>query len=218
MNIALVVGATGLVGKQCLYKLLENEHFAHVVTLVRKEITIAHPKLTQLSIDFNQLHSVQLPMQVTHVFCCLGTTMKKAGSEQAFRKVDYTYVVETAKLALRYQAKHFLLVSSIGANINSPIFYSRVKAETENAVINLGYDSVTIFRPSLLLGDREEFRLGERIGVFLAQFLGFLFIGSLAKYKGVHASKVADTMIKQATLGHTGLKIIENQEIISHQP
>jgi uncharacterized protein YbjT (DUF2867 family) len=140
------------------------------------------------------------------VFCALGTTIRTAGSRAAFRRVDHDYVVSLARLARAHGARHFLLVSSVGADPRSRVFYSRVKGEVESAVQTLGYPSLTIVRPSLLLGPRSEFRLGEA----LVKPLGPLFP---RRYRPVHARAVAATMIRAALEDRSGVRIVESREI-----
>jgi uncharacterized protein YbjT (DUF2867 family) len=159
----------------------------------RRNLDIQDPKLIQQKIDFN---NIQLEEQnIDDVFCCLGTTMKKAGSKEKFRLVDFHYPVNLANYCLNNGAKQFLLVSSMGADANSGIFYNKVKGEVENAVSKLGYPRLDIFRPSLLLGDRNESRLAEDLGKVAMRLFGFLFLGSLKDYKAIDSGRVARAMI-----------------------
>ena len=144
--------------------------------------------------------------RVSHIVCVLGTTIKKAGTRERFRRVDHDYPVAAARLGLREGARHFLLVSALGANTRSRVFYSRVKGEVEDAIRALPYHSVTIVRPSLLLGDREEFRLGESIGKLFAKVIP-------GRFRPVHASAVAATVVRAAVEDRAGLRIIESGEI-----
>jgi uncharacterized protein YbjT (DUF2867 family) len=152
-------------------------------------------------------------MRVSEVFCCLGTTIKKAGSQAAFRKVDFEYPVEIAKLAAQNNAEQFLLVTALGANPESAIFYSRVKGEVEIAVQRLPYRAIHIFRPSLLLGNRAETRLNEKIGAVAMKTFSFLMFGALQKYRPIAASAVAAAMIKAAKRGQPGVHIHESDKI-----
>ncbi len=195
MKIALVAGATGLVGKQVMYKLLENNRYEKVYILVRKKLEIKNSKLIQIVIKYDQLESISAEVIPTDVFCCLGTTIAKAGSEEEFYKVDYTYVLQIAKIFKERKASNFLLISAVGASADSSIFYSRTKGEVEQAIRQLDYDSFHAFRPSLLLGQRNEFRFGERIGIGFAMIFQPFLIASLAKYKPIHAALLADYMI-----------------------
>lgn len=195
MKTALVAGATGLIGKQLMYKLLEDALFSKVYILVRKELAIKHPKLVQLITTFEQLNKLNLNEQITDVFCCLGTTMKKAKTQTAFYKVDYTYTIDVAKFAKKMGAKNCLLVSSVGADSISSVYYTRVKGEVEEAIKNIGFDAFHAFRPSLLMGSREEFRFGEKLGIGVALLLRPFMLGTLAKYKPIHSAIVANNML-----------------------
>ena len=176
---ALLAGATGLVGGHCLELLLRDDAWEQVAVLGRREIGTTHRKLVQRVVDFDRLAELGDVPRVDDVFCCLGTTMKRAGSEAAFRRVDFTYVHELAQLASRQRAGQFLLVSALGADRQSRVFYYRVKGEVEEAVRKLSFDGVHIFRPSLLLGERRESRPGERLAVLAGRALGFMFVGPL---------------------------------------
>ncbi len=210
---ALVVGATGLVGHHLQRLLLEEEHYANVRILVRRPLTWEHPKLEIKYIDFDRLEDYPALFAVDDIFCCLGTTMAKAGSKEAFYKVDYTYVYETARLGAAQNANQFSLVSSVGASKESAFFYSRVKGEIEEAVSNMPYWAHHIFRPSFLDGHRDESRWGEGIGIRLARGLNFLTGGLFKHYKPIEASLLAKAMIKTAQNFTEGIHIYENEEI-----
>jgi uncharacterized protein YbjT (DUF2867 family) len=211
---ALLLGATGgLVGGHCLELLLGDEAYERVVTLGRRKLALEHPKLAQHVIDFERLHAHADLMSAQDVFCCLGTTIKQAGSQEAFYKVDFTYPHEVARLSQEQGAEQFLLVSALGADARSRIFYNRVKGETEEAIGRLAFDGVQIFRPSLLLGERAEFRLGERVAEKLSRIFSFLFLGSLQKYRPVHARTVAAAMVAAARRRPRGVNVFESDEI-----
>lgn len=207
---ALIAGAGGLTGAFCLQLLLQHPAYKTIIAVVRKPLAVQHPKLQQIAVDFDNLQT--LPA-ADDVFCCLGTTIKKAGSQANFRKVDYGYVVGVAKAALASGAKRFLLVSSMGASATSGIFYSRVKGETEDAVMQLPYDAVHIFRPSLLLGNRQEHRLGESMAMTAFKLVGFVMVGPLAKYRGIPASDVAKAMVAVAQQNSRGNRIYLSDEV-----
>lgn len=209
-SIALF-GATGLVGRECLRLLLEREEFDRVLVCVRRQMALA-PVAAQRSIpqvhviDFERLEAAASLLAVDQILCALGTTIRKAGSQAAFRQVDFSYPLQLARLALARGARHFLLVSALGANAGSGVFYNRVKGELEDAVRALPFRSHTIIRPSLLLGDREEFRLGERVAARLA----FL---APRKYKPVHARDVARSLVNAAVADRPGVQVIESEQI-----
>lgn len=213
MKTALVAGATGLIGKQCMYKLLENANYEKVIVLVRRKFEIKHPKLEQLIVDYDNLENLTITDKIDDVFCCLGTTMKKAGSKEAFKKVDYDYVLKLAEFGLSKGAKKFLLISANGADPNAAIYYSKVKGEVENAVKSLSYETIFIFRPSILVGNREEFRLGERLGISLALLLSPIMLGVLRKYRPIHGAVVANAMIKKAQSAEKGNIVLESDKI-----
>jgi uncharacterized protein YbjT (DUF2867 family) len=207
-SVALA-GGSGLVGGEALRMLLADASVAHVVAILRRPLegSIAgDPKLEQHVVDFDKLAKRPPPRDVDAVVCALGTTIKVAGSQEAFRRVDYDYPLALARLGLAAGAKQFVLVSALGANAKSPVFYNRVKGELEDAVRSLGYASVAIVRPSLLLGARREFRLGEEI----AKRFGFLAPG---KYRPVEARAVANALVTAVREQQPGVRVIESDEI-----
>jgi len=210
---ALLAGATGLVGGCLLDELLRNPAWGRVVALVRRELRRKHARLLQRFADYEQLDDLSDVLAADDVFCCLGTTMRKAGSRDAFYKVDFTYVHELARAALAHGATQFLLVSALGANPRSRIFYSRVKGQVEDAVSRLPYRAVHIFRPSLILGERAERRTGERIGMAVARVVSPLLIGSLRRYRPIPAADVARAMVRAALAGTQGIEIWEYDQL-----
>jgi uncharacterized protein YbjT (DUF2867 family) len=210
---ALVVGASGLVGSHLLRLLLADPVYSRITVLVRKSLGIHQPKLTECVIDFDQLQQHYDAVRGEDVFCCLGTTIKTAGSQEAFRKVDFTYVVQTAALSNKNGSRQFLLISSLGADAHSRIFYNRVKGEVEQAVSKLPFEAVKIFRPSLLLGKRTESRGGEKVAVVLMKVLSIVLIGKLRKYRGIEAQTVAKGMIHTAKEQRQGFEVIESDQI-----
>lgn len=173
MKTAWIAGASGLVGSHLLALLLEDAQFGAVVSLGRKRLAIASAKLEQRVVDFSALDVAGLAAPEV-AFCALGTTIGKAGSQAAFRAVDHDAVIEFAKAALAAGARCFALVSSLGADPHSRIFYNRVKGETEADLQALGFESLIFAQPSLLLGDRTESRPGERAMIVASRFLGGL--------------------------------------------
>lgn len=210
---ALVLGATGLVGGHCLELLLKHAQYERVVVLTRRALPVQHPKLTEVLTDFDRLEERAGRFQVDDVFCSLGTTIRKAGSKNAFRRVDLGYPREAARLASEGEARAFILVSSVGADPSSRMFYNRVKGESERAVMEFSFALVVILRPSLLLGEREELRPGEKIAQWITWPVAPLMIGPLARYRPVPAREVARAMIRLALLGEDGVRIVESEEI-----
>ena len=205
----LLAGATGLVGGECLALLAADETVSTVTALVRRlpgDSSRRGRKANFVKADFDRLDGHRDLFAVDQVICALGTTIKQAGSREAFRRVDFDYPLAIGRLALQQGARHFLLVSALGADPQSRVFYSRVKGELERAVLALGYKGVTIVRPSLLLGDRHEFRLGEEIAKRFAW-------ATPRKYRPVKARAVAAMLVNAAREDRPGPRIIESAEI-----
>lgn len=210
----MVLGATGLVGGELLRQLLALRDVGRVVAPGRRPVTLPADvprehaaKLDARVVDFDRLEqSADVLNGVTQIFCALGTTIRQAGSQERFRRVDHDYVVEAARLGVKLGARHFLLVSAIGADPSSRIFYNRVKGEVERDIRSLGYRSVTIVRPSLLLGDRAGFRLGEEI----AKLVGWL---APRRWAPVHARDVAATLVAAAERDEPGAEVVESGDI-----
>ena len=207
-KIALVIGATGLIGDQLARKLCQSAYYDKIKVLVRKPLGWQHPRLQEIHVDFDHLNS--LLTQADDIFCCLGTTMKKAGSKEAFRKVDYQYPMDIARLGREQGASQFAIVTSMGADPKSLFYYSRVKGEVERDLAFLNYPTLLIFRPSLLLGNRPEPRLGERIS---AGFMKLFSPLMPAKYKAIESSIVAEFMATKAQQNLTGRHVFESDAI-----
>lgn len=210
---ALLLGATGLVGSHVLTLLLAGDAYGRVVALGRRSLDRTHPRLAHHVVDFDRTETYRNLLGVDDVFCCLGTTIKQAGAKEAFRKVDYRYPVEVARLALEEGAAQYLIVTALGASARSPVFYSRVKGEVEQTIGGLPYTGVYIFRPSLLTGDRAEPRRGEQISERLLSRVDFLLKGPLRKYRPTRAADVAAAMMNVATACPGGVRIYEPDRI-----
>ena len=174
MKKALIAGASGLVGAELLPILLEAEEYEKVYALVRRPLHFKHPKLEAVVCNFDRLDDVQQYFEVEDVFVCLGTTIKKAKTKEAMYKVDVEYPVAIAKLAKEKGAQHYLVISSMNANPESSIWYSKMKGILEKELKGVSFSTLSIFRPSLLIGDRKEFRFGENMAVKLYQIIAFL--------------------------------------------
>ncbi len=211
---ALIVGATGLVGKELVSLLMKSEYYNSLHIAGRRPYTLQHQKLKSYTVNFDDFDKLTTPALIHDVYVCLGTTMKKAGSKENFRKVDHEYVFKVAQWAKKNKAEKLALISSMGANAQSGNFYLRTKGEVENALIGLRLSRLIILHPSLLLGKREEFRLAERISTILARPLSGLMIGKLKKYTPVEASQVAKAMFYLTLNATEPVKIAENREII----
>ncbi|MEQ8267581.1 MAG: oxidoreductase [Parvibaculum sp.] len=207
---AIVAGATGLIGGFLLRHLIADPLYAHVVALTRRPLEdIASPKLENLVADFDALEQsiANKDLAVDDAYCALGTTIKIAGSQAAFHKVDHDYILAFAQAANARGAKRFLLVSAIGADAKSSIFYSRVKGETERAVAALGFEALHIFRPGMLIGSRAEKRPVEEIGAVVAPFFNALMLGPARPYRSIPAETVAKAMIAAASSDIPGRQI-----------
>jgi uncharacterized protein YbjT (DUF2867 family) len=210
---ALLAGATGLIGSQLLPLLLASERYSKVIVVGRKGLSMLHPKLTQVVTDFDKLEDVRLQLIADDVFCCLGTTMKQAGSKEAFYKVDYLYVVKLAALTAGNFASQFMVVSSLGADADAAVYYSKVKGEMEAAVRQIPFRAIHVFRPSLLLGERAQPRLGERVGAVVLGLLNPLMHGPLQKYRPVTGATVAVAMLRAAEEDGGGVRVHLSDEI-----
>lgn len=208
MPSVALLGATGLVGRHTLDLLTRDPAFTRIVVLARRKIGEATaPRVEAHLVDFDQLEARPDLLGVDQVICALGTTMKAVGgSRRRFREVDLGIPLTAARIARKQGARHFLLVSAAGADRSSRFFYNRVKGELEDALRTLGFRSVTIVRPSLLLGDRDEFRLGETI----AKRFAWIIPG---KYRPVEARVVADALVRNARADVPGLHILESDEL-----
>ena len=192
---ALVVGATGLVGRELGRQLAAEPGFARVVALARRPLDEGSGSGVETVIaDFDRLEASRDALAASHVFCALGTTIKQAGSQERFRQVDYGYPLRVAELAREAGARHYLLVSALGADPRSRVFYNRVKGEAEAAVSELPFRGVQIFRPSLLLGRRAVRRPGERLAAALLISASGVLVGPARKYRPVQATDVAAAM------------------------
>lgn len=202
---ALILGATGLIGGQLLRQLLASPGSSSVTALVRRPSGQSHPRLVERVTDFSDLDALNTPAFAT-VFCALGTTIKIAGSREAFRRIDYELPLRLARWARGRGAEHFVLVSSVGADPASPSPYLRVKGELEREIATLGFPAVDIFQPSVLLGPRSGFRFAESISKIALQAVPFLLAGGLRKYRAVQARDVAAAMRAAAESPAPGLR------------
>ena len=213
MKAALIAGATGLCGKKLLYSLLNNKEYIRIFILVRKELAIKDSKLTQIVFNYENEQDYRAIPMADVVFCCLGTTIKKAGSQEAFKKVDLEYPAKLAKTCSEKGYKKLLIITAVGADKHSSIFYNKIKGETEERIKEHSFESIYICRPSILLGDRADFRIGEEIGKFFAKFGSALFFGSYKKYRAIEASCVSNAMIALANLDEIGIHVIESDKL-----
>ena len=215
---AIVLGATGLIGSQLVQLLLNDNAFVEVRILVRNPVPFSHPKLSVYIVSFDDYHDLKEKMGIGHsVFCCVGTTQKKVkGDKNAYRKVDYDIPLNSGHAAIENGCKNYLLVSAVGANKNSQNFYLQLKGSVEEALSKLPFQSVHFFRPSLLLGDRKEFRAGEKIAKGSMKLFSFFLVGGLKRYKPVESLDVAKAMVAISKRTTSGVHVYEYKDIINN--
>ncbi len=218
---AVLLGATGLIGNHLLHLLLADDYFTGVRVLVRKSFTFMHPKLEVRITDFDDYDNFHSTLgKGDAVFCCTGTTMKKVKGDKAlYRRIDFDIPVHAAQCGIDNGFSQYLVVSAIGANEKSSSFYLHLKGSMENAIHALPYLSLHIFRPSLLLGVREEKRKGEKLAQSVMPALSFMLAGALKKYRAIEALDVARAMLAAAQSGKTGINVHEytQMKILSAQ-
>ena len=209
---AIVVGASGLTGSFLLQELARNKSFEKILVLSRKAFKPALPKVKEVVVDFENLGKYDFWPDVDVLFCCVGTTIKKAGSQENFKKVDYSIPLALAEQCALYNIG-FHFMSSVGADAESSNFYLRTKGEAEEALKQLDLPYLYIYRPSILLGPRKERRIGETIGKFLSTLATPLMQGSLKKYRGIHISQIAKKMIDKTIHFEFGIHTLESNDI-----
>ena len=209
MATAWLAGGSGLVGGALLRRLLRDDHFDKVISVGRRALPLQDPKLVQVETDFATPSVLDALAAPEVAFCCLGTTIKKAGSREAFRKVDHDAVLAFAKGAKRKGAHAFIHVSSLGANVKSRTFYGAVKGETERDLGRVGFPSVYALRPSILDGERGESRPGEAVGLLVGRVLAPL----LGKYRPTRVETVVESMVGLAKAAAPGVHVIEPDEM-----
>ncbi|MFN4082959.1 MAG: NAD-dependent epimerase/dehydratase family protein [Bacteroidia bacterium] len=215
MRTALVIGATGLVGKALVYELLKNNEYLKVIILTRKDLVIKHHKLEQHIVDFDNLDDYKEVIKADDIFCCIGTTSAQTPDKNKYRKIEIDYPKKVAELGLQNHANQLFYISAMGSNINSPIFYSKLKAEAENALSELNFKSIHIIKPALLLGARKQLRVGEKMAQYIFKVINPVFIGPLKQYKAITAETVAKAMIKIALQNLNGKHIWPNDKLFS---
>ncbi|MCA6074146.1 NAD(P)H-binding protein [Fulvivirga sedimenti] len=209
----IIAGATGLIGNQLVDLLTQQPGLKTLKLVNRREIEVSSPLIRQIIVDFDHLDDSKDLMSADLAFCCLGTTMKNAGSKEAFYRVDHDYILSFARKVHAAGVQRFFLISSMGADAGSSIYYNRVKGETERDIRTIGFREVRFLRPSLLLGDRNETRTGESIGKFIMTTFGFLLAGPLKKYRAIHGRTVARAMVHLAGVPENGIFIHESEQL-----
>lgn len=213
--IAVIVGASGLSGSSLLSKLLDDPYFTNIISISRSPIAIKSTRLQQVNIGFDNLKDLVDTFNADVAFCCLGTTMKNARSKTNFFKVDHDYVLNFAFLCKKNGVKHFLIISSIGANIEASNFYLQTKGRVESGLRAMAFDSCIVFRPSILAGSRNETRFGEKIGLWLMKFFGGLLVGKFKRYRATDVGVLTKKMVEYAHTRSAGWLIVENDKILN---
>ena len=212
LKTAIIIGSTGLVGSHLLERLIDDDRYGKIVLLTRREHKLKSSKIDTIITDFSSDQLLKDSIVGDEVFCCLGTTINKAGSKENFKKIDLDLPFKVAECAVANKVAGYYLVSSLGANSKSMNFYRKTKGQLEEALIDLNIERLAIFRPSLLLGDRSEHRLGESVATAVMPLLNPFLLGSIRKYRSIKADTVAAAMIKIANSEHVQA-IYESDEI-----
>lgn len=220
IKTATIIGSTGLIGSHLLELLKNDDDYKTIRLVLRRQLPVDHPKMETRIIDFENATEYQNAIAGSDVvFCAVGTTKQKVkGDEAAYRKVDFDIPVRAAEFCKNNECNTFILVSSAGADSHSNNFYLKLKGEVEEEIKRISLSAVHIMRPSILLGSRDESRLGESIGKTFMQALSFSFIGKLRKYKPIHASQVAFAMAAIAKKDIKGFFIYEYDEVVQVDP
>lgn len=215
MRSAIVVGGTGLVGSNLVKLLCDSDEYLSITVIARRKLEFEHPKLTVKIRSFQQLEEKDIEF-AHEIFCCLGTTIKKAGSRGEFEKVDVEYPLQIASLAKKCGIMHFIIISAMGANENSRVYYNRVKGKLEKELMALELPQVSIVRPSLLVGERNEFRFGEKMGEWVLKVLKPILVGPFKKYRSIEAAQLALAMKVIALFGEKSPVIIYDSVQLSN--
>ncbi|PKQ60694.1 hypothetical protein BZG02_18400 [Labilibaculum filiforme] len=210
---ALVIGGSGFTGRKLIEILLQDEEYGEVYALVRRKLDLTNDKLFQIIVNFEALSSDNIPSCCDIAFCCMGTTIRKAQTKSNFRKVDFEYITNFAKLCEIHCIKEFHLISAIWASPQSIFFYQKVKGELECFINSLNFETVVVYRPSVIYGDRKEFRLFEAFAAWISRNMYFLFIGKLKRIIAVTGDQLAKTMHQNSKKHSLGRWIVESEEI-----
>ncbi|MFA9370104.1 MAG: NAD(P)H-binding protein [Labilibaculum antarcticum] len=209
---AIILGASGLTGKLLLNRLLEDEAYVRVKIFTRRSLGLVHPKLKEFIGDLLSLEEFKKDFTGDEVFCCIGTTAKKTKDKVLYRKIDFGIPATAASLAKANGIKNFLVISALGANSESNIFYNKTKGEMEQAVLSQEIANTYILRPSLINGKRDEDRLGEKIGAIIMKVLGPFLLGKWKIYRAIEAETIANALHALAQ-AKPDYKIIESDKI-----
>jgi uncharacterized protein YbjT (DUF2867 family) len=210
---AIIAGASGLIGSSLLTILLNEPSYVEVTVLVRKKTGITHSKLTEILVDFDKLDDYAGDINGHALFCCIGTTKNKTPNLTDYYKIEHDYPVKLGQLAVKNSVKQYHYVSSIGADKNSAAYYTKYKGQTEYDLQQLNLPSLHIYRPSILVGDRKDYRPMEKFVTGLMYIINPLLIGSLKKYRSIPAKTVAMAMYKQSINSEEGVFVHPSDQI-----
>jgi uncharacterized protein YbjT (DUF2867 family) len=208
-----IIGASGLIGNEVLQLAMENKEIERITIFVRKSLHLNNPKLIEVITDFKNLNDLETKINGDALICCLGTTRKKTPNLEEYKKIDFDLTINLAQIAKKQNIEQVHLISAIGADSKSKIFYNRLKGETEVALINIGFPQTIIYRPSLLIGKRNEYRFGELLAQKLSPIFDLLLIGSLKKYHSISASDIAKTIVNRVLRKGQKVEVLEYNEI-----
>ncbi|XOV66398.1 MAG: NAD(P)H-binding protein [Fluviicola sp.] len=209
---AIILGASGLTGGLLLQQLLKDNRYDCIKLFGRSKVSVEHQKVQQFTGDLFQMDAFSKDFTGDEVFCCIGTTKKKTPDEEQYRKIDLGIPESAAQMCEQNKIKTFAVISSVGADAKSSNFYLKTKGEMENAVLSKNIPNILILRPSLIVGDRDERRMGERISIWFMKVLNPLLFGSLKKYRSIKAEKIAAGMILLAN-SKKNQQIFQSNEI-----
>lgn len=210
---AFVLGSTGLIGNELLKQLIDNTDYEKIYAVSRSPLSIKDPKVINILSDIDSTDNQMINIASDHLFIAIGTTKSKTPDPKKYKQIDHDYPVKVAKILKKNGCTHINLVSSVGANAKAKNFYLKLKGETEESIKELSFVTTNIYRPSLLLGNRNEFRWAEEIGKVLFRCISFLFVGKARKYKSIHASSVANAMIKHSLNSQKGVYVFDTVDI-----
>jgi nucleoside-diphosphate-sugar epimerase len=213
MKTALLFGSSGLVGSELLNLIIQSNKYDNIKLFVRSETSNNHPKIEIIKTDFNNLNNHKNSIVGDDCFFCIGTTRKNTPDKNEYIRIEYSIPIEVAKIALTNSVNNFIYVSSLGANPNASGLYLKNKGQAEEELIKLNFQKLSIIRPSILLGNRKENRIGEKIGIFIMQTLSPLFLGKLKKYKPIKVENVAKAILSIAQNNYKN-QIIESDQLV----
>jgi len=200
---AIILGATGLTGNLVLEELLKNEEYSKLLVFSRIELGIKHDKLEVIICDLLKIEEQQEKFQANEVYVCIGSTTNKTPNKKLYRDIDFGIPVAAAKLCKANNIKCISIISSLGANARSTVFYPKTKGEMENEVMAFGIEKTYLLRPSMILGARQKNRLGESLGKILLSIISPFMLGKLTRYKGIEAKTIANAMIWLSNNDHS---------------